>query len=1515
MLSPQEERGEQESGNDSKATHLVHTRDLTGKLPFETSGPLFVNEGSECGSSSQLSHCSLESELKDQEALFVYTPSHKGVKSNSDFHDQNSDINLYVILDKNESQNSCTLQSLPAGVSDISGPDSLHSSTDSAHLTNSYCEISVEKPRIFSNESVVSEESVECSSHSSEIQHLDLLEHCTQVDRNDEETVEFLLTSKSAKEVSLEASVGDEKVLFATLMDAEKIEPGTTVSGTEIVIETSVSGGNSELESQDGRSVPETIVRQYSLPKTRVGGGSSVLGTTVGKENFILQTAVSRNDSMPETFVSGGDSVPDTTFGRGNCVLETTVIGRDSVPENLITGGESLPRTTGGRGNIVLETTAGRGSSVPETSVSGGDSMPETTFSRRNSMPYTTITGADDMPETSVSGGDSVPETTGGRGNSVLETTGVRGNCMPGTTVSGGDNLTETSVSGGDSVPRSIVPGITICGGNSISENTFSGKNNVPEMTDSGNIVSQTLNSERGIVPKTSVSGGNRITDVSFIGVVSVPETEVSRGDCIPEMSLTGQNSKLKMKVSGGDTVTESIIGRNSVPEIAVIGKASTLTTLVIGGDSVPETTVNEGCIVSDITVNGGDSVSESVISQEKCLVEFEQSDLKGFQGLHSRKKLMHETEGDGENITEALPSLGLMMNGRLPVEEDPATDPVADSYTVETGMIFDNELKKSSRVRQSYYSSLEVINVNSSNVYGDFLIEEDLLGAVDFELPCCYGNNLKPCTYISRTSKNFSDFPKQEDSLGQITEKGVSLSMNSSESDDSVFTSEEHENLESQDCDIHYHKRTNDWNQKSTIESAYIDDEQDTESFKGEDSVSLIHGHTNKINQDNFSTCETRSSVSSMSVYNDMKLVYQNVSMPRSSVLAAAHVDCLKSCDTVTSPLTSLTHLSISSTELENLQCSLLATPSIASSQSPFSQIKSDVNSDSNDVDVASSGSGNKALVVSQMEDSMASLPSSCPSKSSSCTFPQDHQISGSSEILKFRSPVYEMIHHLTPYASQKSCDISIDSEHGMQSPSEKFNDTIEEMEMMLKYGMDYGERAEENTSPLDRNENRRSHDDKLGNYNEQDYGNTANDPILNPKQKSSVASMISNFHPALESTRFSSHQEDLSVQRKGSKDIETLDTKLVCCASQSDSGPKREPLLKPPRNVHSSNVSPKKYSSFKVSTPSTPKHHAVSPIGVGEQGHVQKNVLSKERLYVSKAATSWGRGEKAKVLTSKQPAVLKSGGWTPGSQPLTSVSGLARVGSPKKLQKSSKLGQLSASNSVSTHSVVRFQHQSPGSKQSTPTLQKSSSALNGKSVANCRLPPRPTPNKTGKSVMKQTPSQTTKLHTPKERNNNGQSKVNFASKTPSPTLLRHNRLHLKQGLNIESPVAKYLEENPPPPLVVNVKPRHKISPKKIQSESSPTKISYCMLTSHQAGTGKSAHYIQHQASPKVPIDHESKEEEISTVRGETALSRIQDDLERLTLKMKGGQVSIKKKNFCLSLFFFSFLFCNLIK
>ncbi|KAB7505043.1 hypothetical protein Anas_06452 [Armadillidium nasatum] len=40
---------------------------------------------------------------------------------------------------------------------------------------------------------------------------------------------------------------------------------------------------------------------------------------------------------------------------------------------------------------------------------------------------------------------------------------------------------------------------------------------------------------------------------------------------------------------------------------------------------------------------------------------------------------------------------------------------------------------------------------------------------------------------------------------------------------------------------------------------------------------------------------------------------------------------------------------------------------------------------------------------------------------------------------------------------------------------------------------------------------------------------------------------------------------------------------------------------------------------------------------------------------------------------------------------------------------------------------------------------------------------------------------------------------------------------------LNIESPVANYLQNNPPPPLVTTVKPRYKVSPLKLQTETAP--------------------------------------------------------------------------------------------
>ncbi|XP_071531553.1 uncharacterized protein [Panulirus ornatus] len=1462
-LSSQEEKHEQESENDSKAFLFAHGQDLTSSLPSAASN--------KCGSLSQMSHNIIESELNDQETLFMHTSSHKGVKNHAEYCDGSSDTSLSLIVkevaSKKGSRISCPLQSWNAGISLMSGPDNLDANPDDAHHMKHYSEVSDESLRTLDNENIISEESVNCFSQPIEIQLCDLSDFCAQVDRDGEEPVMFVPTSKFAKEVLLETSVGSEKILLSGALDSEKHKPETTVSSTEISIDTSVSGGVC-----GEWSVPDTLIRQHSLPKITVAGGSSVPETPFDREKiFTLETTVSGSGNMPETLVSR-DNPPETTAVVDNCVLDTAVGGVFSVPEISVIEEESLPRTTVSRGrsmlwnamsigcnmskigvcggncvkettgcseNCVSETAGGRENCLSETTGVRGICSSDTSVGRDNCLPGTAVSGGDNcLLGTAVSGGDKILKTSVSE-DCMPKITGGIGNCMPRTTF-GGDNMQETVFRGGDIVSGNTVPEMRFYRKNNVSGSTFSGKNHVPVNTFGGN-------SKGVFVLKTPVSGGDKMSEASATKVFSVPETRVTKGDCISK-TFFSEDSKLEMKAIG-DNVTESTVGGGNslpvmtfmtdcVPEIAFIDGADTQRT-IMGEDILLENIVIGRGTEPNNIISGGDTVPNLKINQEDCVTEFKICDLKTFQDSHSREELMCKGE-DGENITKSPYSFGLMMNGNLSVEKGPDTDTVGESHA-EKGKIFDDK--------------------------------EDLLGNVDSELPFFHEDNQKPWTSVSRILESFNDHLHQgRVSFGQVAEKRVSTSLDSSESVDSLFSSECKE-FECQDCDGLYYERTGDWNQKK--EYALVD---------------VAYGQTNHIKQDEIGSSEMKCTESNISVNNDVKLVNDTLPLPRSPGLAAAHLDCLKISVTVTPPPSSLIFPSISLTDIKNLQSSVLTTPPLASPYSSFPQNNEDANFDLDNMNGESCGSKDKAVAVSQVEDSMASLPSSSPLNSYSCTFPKDH-VSGSSENLNCRSPVYEIFNQPTLDASQKTCDTFIVSVQEMRSSPEKFNDTIEEMEMMLKYGLDYGEKVTETTVPMDKKEKRSSLDEKVENDFDKMYENTTDDFIVSPTRKSSVASIISDFLPALESTQSSSLQEHLSFQRKGSENMEKSDTKTVCYPYKSGNGTEKEPSPKPPQNICSPTVSPRKNISSKIFTSNTHKHLAVSSI-VGEQSLVQKNVsLSKQGCSTSRAALPMGRGEKAEVLSPKQPALLKLGGWTPGSHPMASGSCLALAGSLTNVKKSSKIGQVPSGTPVSAHSVVRLQHQSPGSRQKTPALQKFSSALSRTHATESSLPPRPTPNKMVKSVLKKTPSRTTKLHIPNETNNKEKSKVNLASKTQSPTLLRFNRLHLKQGSKVVSPVAKYLKENPPPPLVVNIKPRHKISPKKIHCESSPTKKSNHMLTSLEVGTGR------YQVSPKGPKDHEPVEGNIIPVRGEAALSRIQDDLERLALKMEYDQTPVKEE------------------
>ncbi|XP_045599146.2 serine-rich adhesin for platelets [Procambarus clarkii] len=560
-----------------------------------------------------------------------------------------------------------------------------------------------------------------------------------------------------------------------------------------------------------------------------------------------------------------------------------------------------------------------------------------------------------------------------------------------------------------------------------------------------------------------------------------------------------------------------------------------------------------------------------------------------------------------------------------------------------------------------------------------------------------------------------------------------------------------------------------------------------------------------------------------------------------------------------------------------------------------------------SDDLDVDSYGSANKAMVISHSDNTPDSELSNVP-HSLSDTVSEGYNVCVSSEESReYRSPPIENYSLHTPNMPQKSCNTYTDSTKGVQSDSlkfsitsseevweygspvqekcslqtqntpvkacdtsdlkgmqldsPKFNDTIEEMEMMLKYGVNYGEAIKNDVIPLD-NSTRKSSID-----NDNNMQHMVDDSIIDIPRKSSIASSVSNFQPVLESTRESLYQETKKVN-------------ILQSPSKQHSMLKREPPPKPPRNIFSPSVTPKKTIYIKASTPNTPKHTTPRSMEVKGKCTYNRVTPTKKMARVLNETPQKLGFEKNKSFTPIKTTASKLK--SPSTVPRNPIhcSGPTRSGSLTNIRKGLELGQSPVRTPTSQPRIVsRLHPQTSLSTHNTPVVQKFSYGMLGKQPATCsRLPPRPTPKRALKSILKQTPTE--------GRNLQAQSRVNFPSKAPSPAIPRY----LKPKRNIESPVAKYLKENPPPSLMLNIKPRHKISPQKMQSELASMKNPEQILDAHQGRCG--AHSEQQQQSPKLCEDMES-----SFVKQGTVLSNIQDNLNILQSKMESNQACAERE------------------
>lgn len=798
----------------------------------------------------------------------------------------------------------------------------------------------------------------------------------------------------------------------------------------------------------------------------------------------------------------------------------------------------------------------------------------------------------------------------------------------------------------------------------------------------------------------------------------------------------------------------------------------------VFKGEESPET---------EKKITSYDKLKDSkAVTQEKSCVNDVQETLSSLEG---------EKIGELDTDTSLLKSYTSRFSSKSQIE----------GYVHEL-----THTKKLVKPRESYYSSLEVINVNEANIFDEFIIEEKN-----------YPHDLE---HICTTDKKVFPDIKDQQSRSSLKKYSSSTCEFLSEGSDSVFT--------------HFPSSGSDMCLINGSEMGRnLPDTPSSRNSEGDDSVFLHKNDTDNVcatdqpKTEREDSCEADDSVSP-------------VTPPPKGPLMKIEADP-KFKFTVTPPPTSLLSLR-----------KILPHPmtSVTSSYSSSSQNLGESGIDSY-------GPANRAIIFSQSDSEPASF-SSQPTPSavsnadvqnlSNCT-------SGSGDIQVNNIPVCHS-HGGSTFSYMPKDDLDSSSDNGSDgesSPDQKFNDTIEEMEMMLKYGLNYGEK---NKAESDEAKGKVPSSGDIYGTERKAYAehsgvddNDESESIVSPR-KSSVASTISNFQPNMDSTRSSSLREDVEKPMIFVQSPETVEMNEIRSPSVLSHKKQKEAPPKPPRNLNLQNVNLQKHPE--EARAKMQKRSPVSkPVSISRLKPSPLSLTPK----VSKVDTT------KKVVKQTGPRVVNE-------------SGLYRSGSLTNIYRTSKVGESLVRTPVQSVTGFRSQPNSPLTK--TFTSQKKNSPSEASMRLNSGrtgLPPRPPVVRANIKPISSLPiHQINKFSTPQGKSTRTRMQVSSASKIHSPSVKTPKNLRFKQGMSIVSPVAKYLKENPPPPLVVNIKPKHKISPVKIQLES-PVSL--------HSPLARSQNSPQHLAK---------RIREDSELQRKAALSKIQGDLEKLASKMNNAQVNI---------------------
>ncbi|XP_076061515.1 uncharacterized protein LOC143037265 isoform X2 [Oratosquilla oratoria] len=404
------------------------------------------------------------------------------------------------------------------------------------------------------------------------------------------------------------------------------------------------------------------------------------------------------------------------------------------------------------------------------------------------------------------------------------------------------------------------------------------------------------------------------------------------------------------------------------------------------------------------------------------------------------------------------------------------------------------------------------------------------------------------------------------------------------------------------------------------------------------------------------------------------------------------------------------------------------------------------------------------------------------------------------------------------TAVESMNSTVSSVESEG---SPKRHFNDTIEEMEMLLKYGLDYEEKMEYGASE--------DNGEKSGNLDDTD-----DDPIVSPLRKTSVCSTVSNisFKPMMDSTRASSYKEE---QEKPSIYVHNVEKEPV-------------KIYSPERETAIVNETKKAQSKAPVNLKTCKQD--------GEEGSIECRVAPPKppRLKGSEPTTPVRTENKDRGSTSS--SVQSSRSPTPNLNKMRTKDYSCKKGPAKRNQTPSvtpvKVKMLT-SNLVSKGT--------PSSNNATPS--RGTKTLNANSLSEKFLTPQCKASHTVQS-------------------------------TGSVGRLQYRKLvssTKKQGLSIVSPVARYLKENPPPPLVRNVKPKHKLNPLKMNHEKEVTTVG-----TNGSSPAKPIYAVSQEElrSPaNNPESGRTAQKKILTGDHKAILDKIDHNMAKLHDKIEEGQLS----------------------